>query len=63
MGGWIRHRANVIERVVAIAGGLLLMYARIEADIRGHNLRRSRWSGYIRGGRTRLTRFRVQGRI
>jgi TRAP-type uncharacterized transport system fused permease subunit len=35
MGGWIRARASVMERVLAIAGGLLLMYARTEADIVG----------------------------
>ena len=35
MGGWIRDRASAMERVLAIAGGLLLMYARTEADIVG----------------------------
>jgi TRAP transporter 4TM/12TM fusion protein len=34
-GGWIRQRANMLERAFAVAGGLLLMYARIEADIVG----------------------------
>jgi TRAP transporter 4TM/12TM fusion protein len=35
MGGWIRQRASFIERLLATAGGLLLMYARIEADVVG----------------------------
>jgi TRAP-type uncharacterized transport system fused permease subunit len=35
MGGWIRAKANGIERALGIAGGLLLMYARIEADALG----------------------------
>jgi TRAP transporter 4TM/12TM fusion protein len=34
-GGWIRRQAGAAERVLAIAGGLLLMYARLEADIVG----------------------------
>jgi TRAP-type uncharacterized transport system fused permease subunit len=34
-GGWIRHQANTAERVLAIAGGLLLMYAHLNADIVG----------------------------
>jgi len=35
MGGWIRYRANVLERVLMIAGGLLLMYAMPLADVAG----------------------------
>jgi hypothetical protein len=35
MGGWIWHRASALERCFAIAGGLLLMYARLETDAAG----------------------------
>jgi len=35
MGGWIRQHASLFERILAIAGGLLLLYARTETDLIG----------------------------
>jgi TRAP transporter 4TM/12TM fusion protein len=35
MGGWIRKRANGLERILMVVGGLMLVYARAEADIAG----------------------------
>ena len=35
LGGWLRQAANPVERVVAVAGGLLLFYATTVTDIMG----------------------------
>ena len=35
LGGWIRGRANILERVLATAGGLLLFYTGAIVDIAG----------------------------
>ena len=35
LGGWIRGRASILERVLATVGGLLLFYAGTAFDIAG----------------------------
>jgi TRAP-type uncharacterized transport system fused permease subunit len=34
-GGWIRSRANMVERALAVGGGLLLFYAGPRTDMAG----------------------------
>jgi len=38
LGGWIRTRANALERTLATAGGLLLFYAGAMSDFAGATL-------------------------
>ena len=35
LGGWIRARANAVERTLAVIGGLLLFYAGPRTDLAG----------------------------